>query len=106
MVWASGRSLPVVWLAVGALTLGFLVSYARARAEAVGWDASVGLFERTDRLVVALLALLAAGLGVGAPALVAGLAVVCLGSAVTVVQRVVAAMRAAAPPPTPGRPGP
>jgi CDP-diacylglycerol--glycerol-3-phosphate 3-phosphatidyltransferase len=80
------------------LALGFLVSDARARAEAFGVDASVGLFERTDRLVVALLGVLAVGLGAPAWALTAALAVVAAGSAFTAVQRIHAAWKALRPP--------
>lgn len=80
-------------LAAAALVLGFLVSYARARAEAEGWDASVGIFERTDRLAIALVALLAVALGAPLWLMTVALAVVAAGSAVTAVQRVRAAHR-------------
>lgn len=89
--WAAGRNQPMLALALAALSLGLLVSYARARAEAEGWDASVGIFERTERLVVVLLAVLAVGLGAPQVVLTAGLGVVALGSAVTVGQRIRAA---------------
>lgn len=81
-------------LAIAAVVLGFLVSYARARAEVEGWDASVGLFERPDRLVVALLGSLAVGFGAPAWVLWASLGLVTVGSAITVGQRVAAAYRA------------
>lgn len=80
--------------AAAALVLGFLVSYARARAEVEGWDASLGLFERTDRLVVSLAGTLAVGLGAPQWVLWVALGVVAVGSAVTVWQRVAAAHRA------------
>ncbi|MGO1385511.1 MAG: phosphatidylinositol phosphate synthase [Arachnia sp.] len=50
-------------LAASGLVVGYLVSYARARAEVEGWDASVGIFERTDRLVVTLTGTLIVGCG-------------------------------------------
>lgn len=78
-------------LAITAMVLGFLVSYARARAEVEGWDASVGLFERADRLVVALMGTLAVGLGAPTWVLWACLGLVAVGSAVTVGQRILAA---------------
>ncbi|HMQ65830.1 MAG TPA: CDP-alcohol phosphatidyltransferase family protein [Arachnia sp.] len=87
-----GRAL-ILWLALSCLALGFLVSYARARAEAFGVDASAGLFERTDRLVVALLGVLAVGLGAPVWALSLALAVVALGSTFTVGQRIHAAWK-------------
>jgi CDP-diacylglycerol--glycerol-3-phosphate 3-phosphatidyltransferase len=97
-VWGAEHESEVLWLALSCLALGFLVSYARARAEAFGVDASVGLFERTDRLVVALLGVLAVGLGAPAWALTAALAVVAAGSAFTAVQRIHAAWKALRPP--------
>lgn len=68
---------------VGAAT----VPYARARAESVGVIAKVGIAERTDRLIVALLG--AALYGWGAPVFffAAGLCWVAFASLVTVIQR-------------------
>lgn len=43
---------------------GFTISYAKARAESVGATANVGIAERAERLIVALLAALLQGLGV------------------------------------------
>lgn len=70
------------------VVLAAAVPYARARAESVGATASTGIAERTDRLVVALLATFAVGLGAPAWVLTAALTVVALASLVTVVQRV------------------
>lgn len=78
-------------LAAAGLVVGFLVSYARARAEVEGWDASVGLFERTDRLVVALTGTLIVGLGGPTWWLWLSLGIVVIGSSITFVQRVSAA---------------
>ncbi|WP_199711044.1 phosphatidylinositol phosphate synthase [Tessaracoccus antarcticus] len=83
-------------LAAAVLVLGFVVSYARARADVEGWDASAGVVERTDRLVVSLAGVLAFGLGMPVWVLWVSLGVVALGSAVTVLQRVSAAHRASA----------
>jgi len=70
------------------LVLGSVVPYARARAESVGATAAVGIAERTDRLVVALVAV--AFTQVGLPLLVTVIALTLLAAAslVTVVQRV------------------
>lgn len=105
VAWAAGVDAVTLWAALAALVGGSVVSYARARAEAEGWDASVGVFERTDRLVVALAGTFAVGLGAPTVVLTVALAVVALGSAVTVGQRVAAAVRGAAGPsrPAPGR---
>ena len=96
-LWAAGGRPIVLGLSLACLAFGFLVSYARARAEAMGVDASVGLFERTDRLVGALVGVLAVGLGAPVWALTLALAIVALGSAITVGQRVHAAWKGLRP---------
>lgn len=94
--WASARDdSATLWLALGCLVFGFLVSYARARAEAEGWEASVGWFERSERLSIALLGTLAVGLGAPVVVLQVALGLVAAGSAVTALQRIAAALRAA-----------
>ncbi len=80
-------------LAALALVAGFVVSYARARAEAEGWDASVGIFERTDRLAAALTGTLIVGVGGPEWWLWGSLGLVAIGSSITVAQRVAAAYR-------------
>lgn len=55
------------WVASGALlalVMGQVTSYAKARAEAVGATANVGIAERAERLIIAGLAALLTGLGV------------------------------------------
>ncbi|WP_022867906.1 phosphatidylinositol phosphate synthase [Schaalia vaccimaxillae] len=64
------------------------VPYARARAESVGVVAKLGIAERTDRLVVALLGALLLDLGLSPWFLTAGLSWVAFASLVTVVQRI------------------
>lgn len=90
-LWAADRNDVLLALALACLSLGFLVSYARARAAAEGWDATVGLFERTDRIVVTLASLTAFALGAPQWVLTTGLTVVAVGSAVTAGQRIMAA---------------
>jgi CDP-diacylglycerol--glycerol-3-phosphate 3-phosphatidyltransferase len=70
------------------LVAGTVVSYAKARAEGLGLDGDVGLAERPERLVVALVAAFVAGLGVPY-ILPIGMWLLAVASAVTVVQRVV-----------------
>lgn len=77
-------------VALAIVPLAMLVSYARARAEAVGADASRGLAERTDRLIVALAGCLAVGLGAPVWVMTAALGYVAIASAITVVQRILA----------------
>jgi CDP-diacylglycerol--glycerol-3-phosphate 3-phosphatidyltransferase/CDP-diacylglycerol--inositol 3-phosphatidyltransferase len=43
-----------LWLALTCLVMGSVTSYARARAESLGFDAKVGIAERADRLVAIL----------------------------------------------------
>ncbi|SNU00831.1 CDP-diacylglycerol--glycerol-3-phosphate 3-phosphatidyltransferase [Ruaniaceae bacterium KH17] len=76
--------------ALAIVPLAMLVSYARARGEAVGADPSRGLAERTDRLIVALAGCLAVGLGAPILVLTIALGYVAIASAITVVQRMLA----------------
>jgi CDP-diacylglycerol--glycerol-3-phosphate 3-phosphatidyltransferase len=48
----------VAAVALGALVFSFMVSYAKARAESLGYDCNVGIAERAERLIVILLALI------------------------------------------------
>src|SRR5919112_1585028 len=85
----------LVALALYDLTMGSVTSYARARAEALGMEAKVGIAERADRLVAILvvtgLADLANILGAGEKALWAipvTLGLLAVASTITVVQRI------------------
>jgi CDP-diacylglycerol--glycerol-3-phosphate 3-phosphatidyltransferase len=69
-----------------------VTSYAKARAEAVGAQANVGIAERAERLFVILLATLLTGLGVPY-VLVAALWILGLLGVVTVIQRIVVVRR-------------
>ena len=76
-----------IGLATLALGLGSLVSYVRARGEALGVRADVGLAQRAERAAVLIIGLLAGGLA--APTwLTAALAIISATSAITVVQRI------------------
>src|SRR3984893_12856577 len=91
----GGHSKLMAGVTLFCLVTGALVSYAKARAESLGLRADVGLAERTERLLIALVA---AGLfGLGVPyVLPAGLWVLAAASAFTAAQRLLAADRAAA----------
>jgi CDP-diacylglycerol---glycerol-3-phosphate 3-phosphatidyltransferase len=91
----GGHSRLMAGVALFCLVAGALVSYAKARAEGLGLRADVGLAERTERLLIALVAAGLAGLGVPY-VLSAGLWVLAAASAFTFGQRVVAVRRAAA----------
>ncbi|RAX19841.1 CDP-alcohol phosphatidyltransferase family protein [Actinomyces sp. Z5] len=77
-----------VAVAVTTVVLAAAVPYARARAESVGATAAVGIAERTDRLIITAVGVLAVGLGAPAWVLTAALALVAVGSLITVIQRV------------------
>lgn len=80
---------PVV---ITTIVLGFLISYIRAKAEAFGISCTVGIAERTERLIVALTAIGLHGLGV--PYILAALMwLLSLISAITVIQRLVVVYR-------------
>ena len=93
--WAvfGGHSRLLAGLAVFCLVTGGLISYAKARAESLGVRCDVGIAERTERLVIALVA---AGLtGLGVPYVLAGgLWLLALLSTVTLAQRVLAVRQA------------
>src|SRR5215467_61312 len=95
-----------IWLATGGhdklsavvalfcLVTGGLVSYAKARAEGLGLRCDVGIAERTERLLIGLVAIGLAGLGV--PYVISnGLWILAVLSAVTFGQRVYAVRKAA-----------
>jgi len=77
----------VIGLATLALGLGSLVSYVRARGEALGVRADVGLAQRAERAAVLIVGLLTGGL-LSATWLTAALALISVASAITVVQRI------------------
>lgn len=74
-------------LALACVVLGSIVPYARARAEGLGMTASGGIAERADRLLIALVATAAVGLGAPDAVLTVALGLLAVASAVTVVQR-------------------
>lgn len=96
ILWLAGDGddLPLAVLALYCLVSGTLVSYAKARAEGLGLTCDVGIAERGERLLVALVA---AGLdGLGVPyALVVGLWLLAAASTVTVAQRIAVVRRQA-----------
>ncbi|MEI8000406.1 MAG: CDP-alcohol phosphatidyltransferase family protein [Actinomycetes bacterium] len=98
----QGRYLPVLALAV--LALSMVITYERAKAEALGFEARGGLMERAERMVLLAAALL---FGIVVPMMWVMLAL----TALTAVQRFVKVWRQATratavpPAPTPG-PGP
>ena len=82
-------------LALACLILGSVVSYAKARAEGLGWTANVGIAERADRLVAVLVTTGLVGLGLPEVVLGVVLALLAVASLVTVVQRILLVRRQA-----------
>ena len=72
----------VAAVALVTLVLSLLVSYAKARAEGLGFECNVGLIERAERLIIMIVALVFNAL------LPAALVVLALASLVTLVQRI------------------
>jgi CDP-diacylglycerol--glycerol-3-phosphate 3-phosphatidyltransferase len=89
----GGHDRLLAGVALFCLVSGQLVSYAKARAESLGYRIDAGIAERTERLLIGLTA---AGLsGLGVPYVLAiGLWILAALSAVTFGQRVLAARRA------------
>ena len=92
--WAA-LSMPVgalrtvtVAAALVAVVMAATVPYARARAESIGASASVGIAERTDRLLVALGSTFLVGLGAPQWVLTVGLLYVAVASFLPVILRV------------------
>jgi len=85
------RITPVV---LGALVLGSLVSYIRAKAESLQIECSSGIAERTERLIIALTSIGFEGLGVPY-ALTIGMWLLLILAAITVVQRILIVKAAA-----------
>jgi CDP-diacylglycerol--glycerol-3-phosphate 3-phosphatidyltransferase len=94
-VWffTGGADTPIAIAALVCLVLGMVVSYARAKAEALGFHANVGIAERAERLVSVLVVTGFTGLGLPNVVLFVTLCLLAAASLVTVVQRIVAVRR-------------
>jgi len=79
----QGYSTFLIVLVCTVLGASFLISYARARLEGLGYECKVGLMERPERLV-----LLIAGLLFGSRVLAVVLVILAVGSVITVIQRI------------------
>ena len=91
----GGHSRLMAAVSLFCLVAGLLVSYAKARAEGLGLRCDVGIAERTERLLIGLVATGLSGLGVPY-VLPVGLWVLAAASAFTFGQRVLAVRQAAA----------
>jgi CDP-diacylglycerol--glycerol-3-phosphate 3-phosphatidyltransferase len=97
VLWYAGRGddFLMAGLALACLILGSVVSYAKARAEGLGFSADVGIAERADRLVAVLVTTGLVGLGLPEVVLTVVLALLAVASLVTVVQRMLMVRRQA-----------
>lgn len=82
-------------LALACLILGSVVSYAKARAEGLGYTADVGIAERADRLAAVLVAAFFADLFDSTVLLGVVLSLLALASIITVLQRMLTVRRQA-----------
>jgi CDP-diacylglycerol--glycerol-3-phosphate 3-phosphatidyltransferase len=89
VLWYAGKGddFLMAGLALACLILGSVVSYAKARAEGLGFTANVGIAERADRLVAVLVTTGLVGLGLPEVVLTVVLALLAVASFVTVLQR-------------------
>ena len=97
VLWYAGRgdNFVMAGLALACLILGSVVSYAKARAEGLGFTANVGIAERADRLVAVLAVTGLVGLGLPEVVLSVVLALLAVASLVTVFQRMLLVRRQA-----------
>ncbi|CAB4874304.1 unannotated protein [freshwater metagenome] len=93
-IYLIRKSDPLAYIVLLAMVLGFLISYIRAKAESLGIDCSIGIAERTERLLIALTAVGLSGLGVGYALSIGFWALLILG-VITVMQRILVVKRAA-----------
>ncbi|GGI81184.1 phosphatidylinositol phosphate synthase [Pseudarthrobacter scleromae] len=102
-VWffTGGANVPIAVSAVVCLVLGMVVSYARAKAESLGFTANTGIAERAERLVSVLVVTGFTGLGLPEVVLLVTLLLLAVASFITVVQRVVSVRRQALAEPSP-----
>jgi CDP-diacylglycerol--glycerol-3-phosphate 3-phosphatidyltransferase len=96
-IWffTGGGETAIAVAAVVCLVLGMVVSYVRAKAESLGFQANVGIAERAERLVSVLVVTGFTGLGLPSIVLFVTLVLLGVASLVTVVQRVLAVRRQA-----------
>ena len=102
-VWffTGGANVPIAVAAMVCLVLGMVVSYARAKAESLGFTANTGIAERAERLVSVLVVTGFTGLGLPEVVLLVTLLLLAVASFITVVQRVLSVRRQSLAEPSP-----
>jgi CDP-diacylglycerol--glycerol-3-phosphate 3-phosphatidyltransferase len=81
----------------------FLVSYTRARAEALGIDAKVGMMQRPERVVLLTAPQAFFGLALNGFVLIAVIVLLTVTAWITAIQRIIFVYRATAPQADPSR---
>ncbi|MFJ3957873.1 phosphatidylinositol phosphate synthase [Arthrobacter sp. NPDC090010] len=95
----TGGGNPVIGgTALACLVLGTLVSYARAKAESLGFECNVGIAERAERLLALLLMTGLTGLGLPEVVLLVTLLLLAVASLITIGQRMATVHRQASQP--------
>jgi CDP-diacylglycerol--glycerol-3-phosphate 3-phosphatidyltransferase len=91
-IWffTGGGDSAIAIASLACLVLGMVVSYARAKAESLGFYANVGIAERAERLISVLLVTGLTGLGLPPVVLLVTLVMLAAATAVTVIQRMAA----------------
>jgi CDP-diacylglycerol--glycerol-3-phosphate 3-phosphatidyltransferase len=89
---ANVGTVPVV-VAAGALGASIMVSYTRAKSDALGYSsgmglAAVGIMPREVRLVIISLGIVLTGTSIGISAIEFALGVILVGAVITVIQRI------------------
>ena len=91
-IYCIRNDLAIYPAVVAVIVLGFLIPYIRAKAESFGIECSVGIAERTERLIIVLVAIGFHGLGV--PYILAiGIWLLIAVSLVTIAQRTIVIWR-------------
>lgn len=89
---AGAGDVPIV-VAAGAMGAAIMVSYTRAKSDALGYSsgmglAAVGVMPREIRLVIISLGLVLTGTSIGTSAIEIAMGVVLVGAVITVIQRI------------------
>jgi CDP-diacylglycerol--glycerol-3-phosphate 3-phosphatidyltransferase len=89
---AGAANVPVL-VAVAALGASIMVSYTRAKSDALGYSAgmglaAVGIMPREVRLVIISLGIVLTGTGIGLSAIEFALGIILVGAVITVIQRI------------------
>jgi CDP-diacylglycerol--glycerol-3-phosphate 3-phosphatidyltransferase len=89
-IWffTGGADHAIAVAAMVCLVLGMVVSYARSKAESLGFTANVGISERAERLVSVLVVTGFTGLGLPPVVLLVTLGLLALASLITICQRI------------------